>query len=159
MRTVRLIAIVYGVLALLLAAGAPPSLRSAPLLGAAPAKRPDRPGSLAANAEGDLYISFSTDRGACVVRRFSADGIALARWEVAGSEAARFCSVAESPEGGVWVALQGADVVRHYTKEGLQIAEWQVDGLLESIATASGDGTTERLFVPAVLRGHSLDGG
>jgi len=103
---------------------------------AAPADFLDVPGSLAASADGDVYVSFATDYGAAVVRRFSADGVVLARWEVAGG-ANGHPGVAEAYDGGVYVAVSELDVVRHYSPDGELAGEWPVDGLASAIASAT----------------------
>jgi len=114
----------------------------------------DSPGAIAANADGDVYVSFVTDYGAAVVRRFSADGVVLARWEVTRQDFAQH-AIAEAGDGGLFVVLADADVVRRYSRDGQQTAEWPVAGLENAIATTSGGGTanTDVYVVTSLLGG------
>lgn len=101
-------------------------------LTAAPTDFLDIPSALAADAEGNVYVSFRTDTMECFVRRFSSGGAVLAAWVVGGS--AQVCDVAEAGDGGVFVSLPGAGVVRHFKADGTQTHAWPVDRLLGPIA-------------------------
>jgi len=128
---------------------------------AAPSDSLDVPGSLAATADGDVYVSFRTDYAAAVVRRFSADGVVLARWEVSRGTN-RYPGVAEAFDGGVYVAVSELDVVRHYSRDGELTGEWPVDGLQPAIASTAGNGAgipVAEVYVLASSAGGGPDDG
>lgn len=121
---------------------------------AAPSDFLDVPGSLAANADGDVYVSFATDTATSVMRRFSADGAVLAHWEVTRGDIVHY-AIAEGADGGVYVAIRDHGLVRHYSKDGQQTAEWPVAGLKNAIAAAPGGGAADSgvYVVTSVLGG------
>jgi hypothetical protein len=153
MRSFPNLVLLVAVTALLLAAGPAVAGRTAGRLGAAAADALDVPLSLAANADGDVYVGFVSDLQDGAVRRFSPDGAVLAYWEV-GRGTDHYINVAQSGEGGVYVSLNDADLVRHYDRDGLQPTEWPVAGLRGGIATAARDGGAEtEVYVIATAAG------
>ena len=69
MRTRRSLVVVVAIPFALIAFGQIVSSRSAPRLGAAPVDAFALPASLAANADGDVYVSFGSDYWVRIVRR------------------------------------------------------------------------------------------